>query len=247
MRGATGAFSLVALQLLCGTFVLMYLTMLAYRVVDRGHYRALVWVVAPLTAVMGILLPARIRLVAWSSAAAMALFLAAVYTQRPLMEWLSGGAGAALSLWLLMAAATEGCSESCLPAALHAFIGGLFLGALTHAMVLGHWYLNQPRLSIEPLKGATRMLMISVPFALAAGVVTRSTLVAGKVTGGILDVSSSGYWWAWLLLAASVGVLSFMIRSTVWERSTQSATGLMYVAMVPAIGAQFVVDLLLKS
>ena len=61
---------------------------------------------------------------------------------------------------------------------------------------------------------------------------------------GLVALSASGYWWAWLLLLAGTAGLAFMVRSTVRDRSTQSATGLLYIAMLTAIGAQFLLSLL---
>lgn len=238
---------MIALQLLAGTFVLMYSTMLFYRAVGRGHYRALVWVLTPLTLVIGLVWGNPVGLLSVVTAAAMGVFLAAVYTQRPLLEWLAGGVSSGLAVSSLVASGWSQCESGCATAIFHALSGAFFLGAVTHGMVLGHWYLNQPRLPIEPLKAQVRLIMASVIVSLATVLLTISRLLTGEIKGVVLPISSSGYLWGWGLLLATVAIFSFMIRSTVASRSTQSATGLMYVAMIPAIGAQFVVNLLLMS
>ncbi len=245
MRGPGGAFALVGFELAVGTFVLMWATLLVWRVVDRGHYRVAAWVLVPIEIAFSFALPGRIRGAGLVLAALTALFLAAVYSQRPLLEWTSGALASAWGIGLLVAAGASSCA-GCAAGPIHALAGAFVLGAVTHGMTLGHWYLNQPRLPIEPLKGATWILLASIAVSLAAGVATRSRLLNASVEG-VLLFSSSGFWWTWLLLIAGTGVLGALIRSTVWSRSTQSATGLLYIAMVTVLGGQFLLNLLLAS
>src|SRR5437763_1146125 len=105
------------------------------------------------------------------------------------------------------------------------------------------WYLHHPRLLIEPLKGAPRIMLASLGAAGLAGFASRGRLLRA-VLPGLVAFSASGYWGAWVLLLVGTIVLALMVRSTVWARSTQSATGLLYIAMITAIGAQFLVSLL---
>jgi hypothetical protein len=240
-----GVFTLVGLELLVGTFVLMWVTLLVWRVVDRGHYRAATWVLFPLQAALAFALGRDLRIAVLVTAGAMALFLGAVYTRRPLLEWITGGLASAAGLWVVSQVGVDGCG--CGAGAPQAFAGALFLGAVTHGMTLGHWYLNQPRLPIEPLRGAGRILLGSIVVSLVAGLASRPQLIRARIGGGLLAFSGAGYWWAWLLLLAGTGVLAMMVRATVATRSTQSATGLLYIAMVTAIGAQFVLTLLLAA
>lgn len=209
-----------------------------WRVIDRGHYRATTWVLLPLTLAVSFGFPSEFRTLGFATSALMAAFLAAVYTQRPLFEWICAAAAAVAGLATVVRVA---------PSPLHAALGTLFLGAVTHGMILGHWYLNQPRLRIEPLKDATNAMLVIVAVFVLAGLVTRSSIVTGRATGGVLTFTSAGLWWGWLVLALGTGVLGAMIRSTVRIRSTQSATGLYYLAMLPAFAAQFVIDFLLVS
>ena len=86
-------------------------------------------------------------------------------------------------------------------------------------------------------------MLASLGAAGAAGFASRGRLLRA-VLPGLVAFSASGYWWAWVLLLMGTIVLALMVRSTVWARSTQSATGLLYIAMITAIGAQFLVSLL---
>lgn len=216
--------------------------MLAWKVVDRGHYRAAAYCLVPLVAAISFALPHNLRTEGFVLAGLMAAFLIAVYTQRPLLEIVTGALASGLSIYLILQGGSRTCG-GCTDGIALALVGTFFLGAVTHAMVLGHWYLNQPRLPIEPLKGATWIMLASLGAAAVAGVAIRGRLLRA-VLPGLVAFSASGYWWAWVLLLVGTIVLAFMVRATVWARSTQSATGLLYIAMITAIGAQFLISLL---
>ena len=113
----------------------------------------------------------------------------------------------------------------------------LLLGAATSAMVLGHWYLVVLDLPITALRRLTVLL--------AAALVLRAAVVAlalvGPVHAGFADARAvaEGLWspdgvfvWMRLLfgLAGPVSLLWF-IWKTVEIRSTQSATGILYVQL----------------
>jgi hypothetical protein len=113
----------------------------------------------------------------------------------------------------------------------------LLLGAATSAMVLGHWYLVVLDLPITALRRLTVLL--------AAALVLRATIVGlalvVPVHAGLADAQAvaQGMWspdgvfvWMRLLfgLAGPVSLLWF-IWKTVEIRSTQSATGILYVQL----------------
>lgn len=245
MRGPGAAFVVVALQLVVGTFVWMWISMMAWKAIGRGHYRALMWTLFPAMLALAFALPPVLRLHAFVEAGLLGAFLAAVYSQVPLLEQAGGALTSASGLGLAARTGLLACAGDCrLLGPAQALAGSLFVGAVTHGMVLGHWYLNQPRLPIEPLRAATGILFGSMLPPLALGLWARGLLLEGAAPGGVLAVSADGYWWAWLVLLAATALLGLMIRSTVRSRSTQSATGLLYVAMIPALGAQFLLGLL---
>ncbi|MGH2768830.1 MAG: hypothetical protein ACRDIF_07745, partial [Actinomycetota bacterium] len=190
MQGAGGAFRLVGLELLLGTFVLMWAAMLVWRVVGRGHYRAALWVLFPLTMALALTLPGGLKPSGIAGGLLFFMFLLAVYSQRPMLEWAGGASASALALWLLAEAGARSCG-GCPVGAVHALVGAFFVGAVTHGMVLGHWYLNQPRLPIEPLKGAAAIVLLSVAASLVAGVVSYRKLMQAEVTAGIFALAAS--------------------------------------------------------
>jgi len=113
----------------------------------------------------------------------------------------------------------------------------LLIGAAAGAMILGHWYLVVIDLPIAALRRLTTLLII--------GLVARSATVAmalfGPVRGALDDAQmiAMGLWspdgifvWMRLLfgLAGPVALIWF-IWKTVEIRSTQSATGILYVQL----------------
>lgn len=247
MTGPVGAFTLTGLQLVIGTFGVMWGNTILYPVIGRGHYRSATWAVFPLILLISFTLPNWTVVLGLAAGVLSAGFLAAVYLERPLGERTIGALASAAGIGAMLASVGSRCSGECEIASVHALAGGLLLGTVTHAMVLGHWYLNQPRLPIEPLKSAVRIMLAGAALSVVIGLVTRASLVSGTVAGSMLGFSSPAYWWAWLLLMGGVLILGSMVYSTVKRRSTQSATGLLYVAIMPAAVAQFVVNLLALS
>lgn len=247
MIGPRGAFSLTSLQLLGGIFVFMWLSSLRYKIVSRGYYRSTTWVLWPLMLALAFALPGDLKTLGMGTAGGYLLYLLAVYSRRPLLEWVTGAAATLMSLALIGAAGWQACEGGCVPGAAHGLLGALFLGGVTHGMILGHWYLNQARLPIDPLKEQARVIFGLLALSALAGLGTRGALLEGEIPAGIMTYASSSYWWTWLFLLATTAVLMAMVRVTVRDRSTQSATGLLYIASLTALAGQFVLNLLVTT
>ncbi len=109
------------------------------------------------------------------------------------------------------------------------------IGAAAGAMILGHWYLAIVDLPISALRRLTVLLILG----LIARVVTVAATLFGPVRGALDDAQmvAMGLWspdgiFIWMrLLFGLVGPLSLIwfIWKTVEIRSTQSATGILYV------------------
>jgi hypothetical protein len=225
----------------------MWFASLRYKMVKRGYYRSTTWVLWPLLLLLGLVLPGYLQMLSFVATATYVLFLVAVYSQRPLLEWVTGGLGTVASLGLMAASGWEVCDNGCPFGVVHSLLGGLVLGGVTHGMILGHWYLNQARMPIEPLKEQTRLIFGLLALSAVTGAVTRAELLKGAVPAGIMTYASSSYWWTWLFLLATTVALMGMVRATVRDRSTQSATGLLYIASLTTLAAQFILDLLVTT
>lgn len=108
--------------------------------------------------------------------------------------------------------------------------GGLVLGVTMAAMLLGHWYLNAPGMSLMPLQRLVRLMMAAIVLrALLAGV----SLVMFRRMGEHFDLSQ----WLfvtmrWLTGIVGATVIAVMARQTLKIPNTQAATGILYVGVV---------------
>jgi hypothetical protein len=119
--------------------------------------------------------------------------------------------------------------------------GALFLGAVSDAMLLGHWYLVQPGLPRAPLLELVRWVgwtwVPEVAFLLWP--VGMLSVLSGSVDdgyGGLLG-------WFWVLSALTTIVLVFVTRAALRERyysAVMAATGLLYLAILTAFGTDLV-------
>lgn len=247
MMGPRGAFAMASIQLLAGSFAMMWAASLRYRFIGRGYYRSTVWVLAPLMWALALVLPENLKTLALVSAGLYLAYLLSVYSQRPLLEWITGGAASVVSVMLIAQGGWQMCDPACAFGLFHGLLGALVLGGVTHGMILGHWYLNQARMPIEPLKEQTWLIIGLLAVSAASGLVGRPRLLEGEVPAGLLAYTPDAYWWTWLLILATTGVLMGMVRATVRDRSTQSATGLLYIATLTTLAGQFLLDLLVAT
>ena len=114
--------------------------------------------------------------------------------------------------------------------ALSVATSGLVLGLVFASMLLGHWYLNAPGMELAPLR---RLLTMST-FAVAA---QTAVVGAGLITEISVRQTVDASWLLFILLRWSFGLfgvlaLLWMARRTLEIPNTQSATGILYVAVL---------------
>ncbi len=125
---------------------------------------------------------------------------------------------------------------------LNFFLSALLLGSVTTGMLLGHWYLIEPGLSITPLKRLVALYLLST---LAQGFFILVNLGLLASTGGQPGVSLFlSRYGAILIGRMGIGILaSIILGILIWETlkipHTQAATGLLYVAVVMALVGEF--------
>src|SRR3989475_7365270 len=119
------------------------------------------------------------------------------------------------------------------------------LGSVMLTMVFGHWYLVIPRLSIDPLKRLTKVLMGSIAIrivAIAASFAVlqlKQAVPIGTVLTELLVRQGIFFWPRVIFGVLAPIVLAAMIWSTVKIRHTQAATGLLYLAVVALLFGEF--------
>ncbi len=125
-------------------------------------------------------------------------------------------------------------------------VGALFLGSVSDAMLLGHWYLVQPGLTRGPLLELVRWTAVLWPFEVAALLVP--TGMASVLSGTIDDGYGGILGWMWVACALTTVALVGVTRAALRERAysaVMAATGLLYLAILTAFGTDLVARALL--
>jgi hypothetical protein len=120
-------------------------------------------------------------------------------------------------------------------------VGALFLGAVTDAMLLGHWYLVQPGLARAPIRELVRLAAVVWPFEVAAFL---WPVGMAQVLDGTIDDGFSGLLgWTWAVCAittiALLGVTWLALRERYYS-AVMAATGLLYLAILTAFGTDLI-------
>lgn len=127
-------------------------------------------------------------------------------------------------------------------------IGAFFLGAVTDAMLLGHWYLVQPGLARGPLLELVRWTgLLWVPEL----VVMLWPTGMGSVLSGAIDDGYNGLLgWFWVACVVTTAGLVVLARAALRERfysAVMAATGLLYLGILTGFGMDLVARVLLDT
>ena len=126
--------------------------------------------------------------------------------------------------------------------------GAAFLGAITDAMLLGHWYLVQPGLPrslLHELVGA-----LGYVWAIEVAALLLPTGMISVWVGTVDDGWGGMLGWFWAASAATTIVLVLVTRAALRERqyaAVMAATGLLYLAILTAFGTDLVARAVLSG
>lgn len=127
-------------------------------------------------------------------------------------------------------------------------VGAAFLGAVTDAMLLGHWYLVQPGLArgalLEMVRWVQRLLVPEVVLLLVP------TGMVSVINGTIDDGYGGLLGWFWIACVVTTAGLIVVTRLALKERyysAVMAATGLLYLAILTAFGIDLVARALLST
>ena len=127
-------------------------------------------------------------------------------------------------------------------------VGALFLGAVTDAMLLGHWYLVQPGLGRAPLNELVRVDRGLWPFELL--VLLLPTGMWSVLNGTIDDGFAGQLGWFWVASTIAtiilLGVTMLALREKQYS-AVMAATGLLYLAILMAFSMDLVARATLRS
>lgn len=126
-------------------------------------------------------------------------------------------------------------------------IGTLFLGAISDAMMLGHWYLVQPGLERAPLSELVRWSGIMwVPEVLLLLVPTGMiSVLSGEIDDGWAGML--GWFWAGCAVT-TIGLIYVTVAALKGREysAVMAATGLLYLAILTSFGTDLVARALLS-
>ena len=137
--------------------------------------------------------------------------------------------------------ASTGGAENMGVALLRTLTGALFLGAVTDAMLLGHWYLVQPGLPRKHLNDLVRALGWVWPIEVVALLLPVGMLAVWS--GEVDDGWNGTLGWFWAACAITTIVLVYVTKAALKERyysAVMAATGLLYLAILTAFGTDLV-------
>jgi hypothetical protein len=120
-------------------------------------------------------------------------------------------------------------------------VGAAFLGAVSDAMLLGHWYLVQPGLRRDPLRELVVWTAVIWPVEVALWL--WPTGMVQVFTGAVDDGYEGLLGWVWAVSAlttiALVGATWLALRERYYS-AVMAATGLLYLAILTAFGTDLV-------
>ena len=155
---------------------------------------------------------------------------------RPGLLWLASASGLAA---LVMQAASVGSSLTVAPTgfAVASFLtSAALMGGSCTAMILGHWYLVLPSLDISHLQGMVKFHIGSTIARILVVLAAVWIAIAGWEPGlgpsfqrYVLSSAGVFFWQRVLFGLLGPAVLAYLTWETAKIRSTQSATGILYV------------------
>jgi hypothetical protein len=234
----------------------------SWHVVRRGHFRIAAWsalalaclaVAAQRGALDGAQDDTPARALAVATAVGTGLYVLAQYVRSDSVAVITGALAGAVGAAALAASAGLVAGWPGPLAALGLAAGAALVGATVNGMLLGHWYLNQPGLQPWALARLTGAGLVAVVAAALLGLAAAPRLADASTEGAVLGLPGYGssfgavFFAVWLGLVGLTGAVVGMARRCVRIRSIQSATGLLYVAVVTAAVAEFVVRFLMTN
>jgi hypothetical protein len=116
-------------------------------------------------------------------------------------------------------------------------IGACFLGAVTDAMLLGHWYLVQPGLARDPINELVKLVAVLWPLELLVWLIPTGMV---SVLNGTIDDGYDGLiGWMWIVASVTtIGLVTatwFALKERQYS-AVMAATGLLYLAILTGFG-----------
>ena len=178
-----------------------------------------------------------------TSTAAIAIYWATVgrtlASIRPLIVSIAVGAGL-IAIVAQAFVAVSGQGNALVAMTIASFLSSAaLLGGTCTAMILGHWYLVIPSMQVSHLQSIVKLHMASMAVRVAVVVAAVVLALATSTTAApglgpsfrhyITSIAGIFFWQRVLFGLCGPAVLSYLTWETAKIRSTQSATGILYV------------------
>ena len=140
---------------------------------------------------------------------------------------------------LIAAGVSDGGNDAV--AIIRTIVGSAFLGFVSDAMLLGHWYLVQPGLPRRHVNEIVKAFLFIWPLEVIVMLIP--TGMFSVFTGSVDDGWGGQLGWFWVACAITTGVLAVVTLKALQERAysaVMAATGLMYLAILTAFGTDLV-------
>ena len=173
---------------------------------------------------------------------------------RPLILAVSCGAGF-VTLIAQALAASGGSTVAAQAMTVASFLSSAaFLGGACTAMILGHWYLVIPSLPVSHLQSIVKVHIISMVIRVAVvaaavflAITTWQPGLGPSFRHYILSISGIFFWQRVLFGLLGPALLSYLTWETAKIRSTQSATGILYVDFFTVVVGEVLAKYLLLA
>jgi hypothetical protein len=136
--------------------------------------------------------------------------------------WLSAASRSPVGILLALNAASRALS-------------GFLLGAVLCSMLLGHYYLTAPAMTIAPLKRTIALIgwgLAARTLLAAIGWATAQAALGGHLSSSGEANAIALLFGRWAMGFVAAGIATYMAWKTAQIRSTQSATGILYITMI---------------
>lgn len=250
LRGPAGVLAVILLEIALGSMAVL-LVAPVWGVVKRGYFRLVCATVAAcgLLAWLSALGPLRdVRHDPWQTGQMLlGVFVWSVLTMVALQAGRDGVARVLAGVTVLLGvvasiglARLRGGGATTYGGLAAILTGAVFVGATWDGMLLGHWYLVDRKLKVDPMRWHAWAYTIGTALA----VVSAALAKGGKPTGSeanlnpLLLVSDLTLYLAFGLVAVC-GLLAFFVHKLVNEGSIRAATGMLYLAVIMAFSAEF--------
>ncbi len=173
---------------------------------------------------------------------------------RPAILATASAAGL-VTLFAQAAAVSAGWSLSTQVLTVASFLSSAaFLGGACTAMILGHWYLVIPSMQVSYLQSIVKLHIVSmviriavVVAAVAVAILTWQPGLGPSFSRYITSVGGIFFWQRVLFGLFGPALLSYLTWETAKIRSTQSATGILYVDFFTVVVGEVLAKYLLLA